>query len=493
MAAPASLVFFGDSLTDNGNLFHLAGIPQPPYVNGIFSNGPTYAAPRNLPALLHLSSANFAYAGAQAHGTQVVAGTDINLGAQVARYMQQPHAAHTVVAFNIGSNDYLNYDPAADGDPAAFVQNVLQNIEIQALDLAAAGGVDEIVLFNLPNPALAPAKAGLTPAQIAGATAIIAGHNGGLESLAAVNNALGIHTVIVDIARLQAEFTNDSDTFGLKTTSIPFVQPIGGHEVPTHIDQLLRPDQIAYFDEIHPSAATHGIASAFAAATIQSAQTLLFNAGAQVVNGAAGSDFVFTGAGNDVVYTYAGNDTIFAGRGSDIAVGGDGNDLIAGGSGNDKLFGQNGSDLLAGNLGNDKLFGGAGNDVLIDGQGNDFAYGGNGNDLMIFKEDVLAATPNDFFNGGAGVDTVRVIVADLAYASLLVQGDLAAFGASIASTHGGVLASLGLTATNVERLEVYVQNHDGSLTVIGSYGHAAVPESAAVKGLLHSADLWGLL
>ena len=39
----ATLVVFGDSLSDNGNLFDLTGFPQPPAWEGRSSNGPVYA------------------------------------------------------------------------------------------------------------------------------------------------------------------------------------------------------------------------------------------------------------------------------------------------------------------------------------------------------------------------------------------------------------------------------------------------------------------
>ena len=45
-SAPASaytaLFAFGDSLSDAGNLYQLLGIPKSPYVDGHFSNGPTW-------------------------------------------------------------------------------------------------------------------------------------------------------------------------------------------------------------------------------------------------------------------------------------------------------------------------------------------------------------------------------------------------------------------------------------------------------------------
>lgn len=492
MFSATALVFFGDSLSDNGNLFALAGIPKPPYVNGIFSNGPTYTAPENLPSLLNLSATNFAFGGAEAVGRQTVKGTNINLGGQVAQYLATRPVAGTAAFINIGSNDYLNYDPKIDGPQASFVAKVVGSIAHE-VDVLAAAGIDNIVLYTLGSPGLAPIKAGLTPIEIAGANAIIAAHNQGIQQLAAAENAQGVHTTIVDLGRLQLETVNDADTFGFKTTDTPFVSPVNGVEVPTGIDHILRSDQIAFFDEIHPSAAGHGVIAAFSAATLNADHVLLFDAGAQDVHGSEYADLIFTGGGNDSVSAGAGNDVVFAGGGNDIVCGGAGNDLIAGGSGNDNLSGGEGSDLLAGNLGNDWLAGGGGADVLISGQGTDLVFGGDGNDLLIFHQDVLQPKALDTFDGGSGIDTVRVIVDAMAYAIGPVHGDLLAFGASVKATHGGVASSIGLTATKVERVEIFVQLHDGSITPAETFGPAAVPESPTVASLLHNADLWGLL
>jgi len=66
MATPldfSTLAFFGDSLTDNGNLPQ-PNRPNPPYVDGKFTNGLVHA--EILPGELGVAARNFAIGGAQA-------------------------------------------------------------------------------------------------------------------------------------------------------------------------------------------------------------------------------------------------------------------------------------------------------------------------------------------------------------------------------------------------------------------------------------------
>lgn len=61
----SQLIFFGDSLSDNGNVYALSGgqFPPPPYVNGRFSNGPVAA--EVMADTLGLSLSDFAFGGAK--------------------------------------------------------------------------------------------------------------------------------------------------------------------------------------------------------------------------------------------------------------------------------------------------------------------------------------------------------------------------------------------------------------------------------------------
>ena len=112
----STLVVFGDSLSDNGNLLALIGAPQPPAWEGRSSNGPVYA--EQLASFLHMKLDDRAFAGAEASDTSppviVNPVTDqpfpINLSTQINGYLadldgqRAPH--DTTVLINIGSNDY---------------------------------------------------------------------------------------------------------------------------------------------------------------------------------------------------------------------------------------------------------------------------------------------------------------------------------------------------------------------------------------------------
>ncbi|MDI4239484.1 hypothetical protein OZ411_42630 [Bradyrhizobium sp. Arg237L] len=95
-----TLVVFGDSLSDNGNLFNLIGLPPPPYWEGRSSNGPTYA--EQLAALLSAKLDDLAFAGALASDLSPGPSLDpetglplpINLSDQVQTYLAELSGAN---------------------------------------------------------------------------------------------------------------------------------------------------------------------------------------------------------------------------------------------------------------------------------------------------------------------------------------------------------------------------------------------------------------
>jgi phospholipase/lecithinase/hemolysin len=144
-----SLVSFGDSLSDTGNVYIATGdtYPQsPPYYNGHFSNGPIWledlagrlgvAAPT--PSLA--GGTDNAWGGAQTGDGLSFMGTP-NIGLQISTYL----SLHTLSSTQLitvwgGANDFLN---AGVTDPTIPVHNLASEIST----LVAAGGR----VFMVPN------------------------------------------------------------------------------------------------------------------------------------------------------------------------------------------------------------------------------------------------------------------------------------------------------------------------------------------------------
>src|SRR5215212_8934200 len=95
-----------------------------------------------------------------------------------------------------------------------------------------------------------------------------------------------------------------------------------------------------------------------------------------------------------------------------------------------------------------------------------------------------ALTGFDRVYGDAGRDTLRLDVSAEVFALQGFQDEIHAFVPGDAT----ILRTVGVTARDVERLEVYVDETRKFAT-----GLAAVDPGAAAKALIHDADLWGLM
>jgi Ca2+-binding RTX toxin-like protein len=471
------LFFFGDSITDPGRLPQPVR-PDPPYVGGRFTNGLVYA--QVLTRELGVPSTNFAWGGAKALSSgpeQFLIGLDAQVTEFEVRHLSGAPSGSAAVIF-IGGNDYHDADP----NDRTIVGRVLESIDDAAARLTRQG-VDELILFNLPFSLQTPRGIALPPDERAAEDAMIAAHNAGLRKLAATYNGAGVPTTIVDVDRLTREVRGDQETFGLKVLDIPlYTLDEDDRPVPTGVTSRADPDEVAFFDSVHPSAAGHGILAAFAEATLRADSVTFRGSSNDAVRGISGTDFVMAGSGNDKGLVGGGNDVVVAGRGNDTVNGGTGSDLMIGGGGNDVVTGSIGSDLLAGNAGADTIGGGDGNDVVLLGTGLDLAAGHAGNDLLIVTDDALPGF--DRVNGGTGRDTLRLEVSEKVFASAAFQSEIHAFEPGEVT----ILRSVGLTAREIEQLEVYV---DGSREFAA--GLAAPNLGIAAAALLRNADLWGLI
>jgi phospholipase/lecithinase/hemolysin len=156
------IIFFGDSLSDNGNLYQsLKIIPKsPPYYQGRFSNGPTwaefvanYAYQQNL-----ASSSNYAVGGA----TSIVHSpiNDIyfypmTLTIEIYHYLYKSvlhDKSNTLYSFWIGGNDYL-FDFGSD--PDLLTTEVVDGI-ILSMNRLIAHGAKQFLVLNMPDLSQTP-------------------------------------------------------------------------------------------------------------------------------------------------------------------------------------------------------------------------------------------------------------------------------------------------------------------------------------------------
>ena len=499
------VVYFGDSLSDDGTMHDLTEVTLntavPPAAYGYaerFTNGEVWTEieARLLGASVYQ---NYAVGGAEALGQKTLGsylverglggdikddsllGFDINLSAQIGRFLADnagEDLSSMTASIMIGSNDYLNFRPQS-ADPqqvllqaSALIQDVVNATVTSAMTLLQAG-VGEVAISTLPVAAYFPIVETLPPDFQWLPALAFEQHNAALEAAVGQLKAAGLNAEIVDIAALSAEILADPGTFGfIAPLGDSVLVDMGGNSGTAGYDA----DQVAFFDEVHPTEAGQGVTAAFHAESLTS--NVIITAGADdVIQGSRGRDLVLASDGDDAVNLSGGADVALGGLGADTIQGNRGRDLISGGSGNDDLSGGRGADVLAGGAGDDTVLGGRGADILIDGLGSDMMRGGRGDDIFLFTEATLIGGGSlsgdcDIFRGGRGADTLFLALSGEtrdAVETSLGEGDAMA----------GVLAGLGITARGIE--EVVFVDDRGEL--------ADVVDTA----LLQEADLWGFV
>lgn len=158
-AAPINkIIFFGDSLSDDGNIYKLTLhlIPKsPPYFQGRFSNGPTWA---ELVGSYYyhrdyVDYENYAYGGATAilHAPTTHFAAPTLLPLEVDLYLLEhllEDKSQTLYSIWIGGNDYLFGDDYDDLE--LLTDKVVARITKDIQKLISYGG-NNFVIMNLPN------------------------------------------------------------------------------------------------------------------------------------------------------------------------------------------------------------------------------------------------------------------------------------------------------------------------------------------------------
>jgi phospholipase/lecithinase/hemolysin len=264
----SAVVSYGDSLSDNGNLYALTtalGMPYPPapYYNGRFSNGPVSV--EQLAANLGAPLFDFAVGGATSgvgnyvdNGTQTTAGFAHLPGMEA----EIPASLPTLAALNLSSTLFVVWGGANDffagGSPVVAAQNI--DTEVTQLE---GLGAQHILVVGLPDLGLTPEFAATNPAL---ATAYSVAFNNLLQA------GLPVGTTYVDTFNLLHAIVNDPGAYGFNDATTPC---FNGTTVCSD------PSKSVFWDGVHPTTAADSIlASEFGtAATPEPSSLILLGSG----------------------------------------------------------------------------------------------------------------------------------------------------------------------------------------------------------------------
>ena len=278
-AAPSAVYAFGDSLSDRKNLFQILGIPQPPYADGRFSNGPTWV--EQLATSLgvgplqasNLGGTDFAVGGAMTGTIQ-----PIDLQGQVGIYATSgffppapPGALFTIWA---GENEVLT---AADVNPALAVpaaQAAAANVVTAAETLVTKGGAREMLILGLPDLGDTPRLRG-TPLEATATTASKAFNTSLATLLAASTTLADLPIATLDVMALLDDAIAHPAAYGF--TNVTDACVTGSYASPgtACAPDLAGQNKYLFWDSIHPTTAAHAIIAAAALAAIPEPAALL--------------------------------------------------------------------------------------------------------------------------------------------------------------------------------------------------------------------------
>lgn len=255
------LIVFGDSLSDNGNLYAFTGGTQPPapiYWQGRFSNGRVFTELLGFDLTgfgTTAGSVNYAFGGARTDAAMNPPGMQVQL------------QAYLMNGGTFGSNDLVSILGGANNifqaiqtiaatppaDPLGFLNGAATSAAADVAGLAGAvagAGAGTVMVTNLPDLARTPQFRG-GPAQGISGTAtntFNAALSQGLFAAAAANPNSNI--ILVDLRTAADFFAANPAMFGVtNATDACFNQ--------TLMTVCANPDSYFYFDGVHPTATGH--------------------------------------------------------------------------------------------------------------------------------------------------------------------------------------------------------------------------------------------
>lgn len=257
----SSVIAFGDSLSDTGNLAALAGEPSPPYFNGRFSNGPV--AVERLADNLGVPLVSLAIGGATTgylNGSVPPPLEQTGLLAQVDSFVAALAAPADSTALYVvwaGPNDFfaLLTDPTLD--PFAVATGAISNLQTAVATLYGAGA-RQFLLPTLPDLGLIP-EVQSDPGLAFGLSFLSALFNAELAHQYGLLEAAlpGADFTVFDTLGAQHAVIADAAAFGITNVAGQCYDGFVG--LPSGNAPCANPDEYFFWDKHHPTARIHQI------------------------------------------------------------------------------------------------------------------------------------------------------------------------------------------------------------------------------------------
>ena len=252
------LVVFGDSLSDNGNLFLATGgatPASPPYFQGRFSSGPVFTERLGFNASNFMGpvtgSINYAFGGARTDSQAAPLGMRVQLAQYQARGGR--FGAGDLVSILGGANNIFQGLPAAGAStnpqgsiaPVSLAAAADMNFIVNSVAQAGAG---TILVTNLPKLRLTP-QFRATPAAPLADYAVTTFNGALLTGLNATAAARpGTNIIMMDLFKIGDVIAANPSAFGVSNVTQPCFNGV---------TVCANPNDYFYFDGVHPTATGH--------------------------------------------------------------------------------------------------------------------------------------------------------------------------------------------------------------------------------------------
>lgn len=260
------VVTFGDSLSDNGNLYAATGNTSPtspPYYQGRFSNGPVWTERLGYTQARFggsvAGSYNSAFGGSR---TDNAVAFPYGMRQQITNFLGSGGTFRSTDLVTIwgGANNIFQGLPLAGGsaDPFGYISNVSV---LAAADMGfmvnqvARAGAGTVLVANLPNLGTTPQFRGTAAQGLATRATDV--FNGALSAQLAAQAAANPTTNIItmDVNRAFTELLQSPGRFGFTNVT---ASCFNGATV------CSTPDTYAFWDGVHPTAAGHALVASLA-------------------------------------------------------------------------------------------------------------------------------------------------------------------------------------------------------------------------------------